>query len=164
MARHVSALRGRSAYSTRLATVVLILSALVFLSLPTGLTLLDGLHSRASVPLSAQKNLEECRAIDTKPGPLPAFFQREVSDRFVPGTKPVWIRNATIWTGRVQGLEVISGDLLLSGGIIRAVGFVPSELRSAYKDVEELDAHGAWVSPGCVCLRLVASSTAVEAS
>ncbi|KZV70092.1 carbohydrate esterase family 9 protein [Peniophora sp. CONT] len=84
------------------------------------------------------------------PGPLPAFYEREVSDRFVPGTKPVWIRNATIWTGRVQGLETVYGDVLLSGGIIKALGTVSPDMLAMYNDVEELDAHGSWVSPGIV--------------
>ncbi|VDB83387.1 unnamed protein product [Peniophora sp. CBMAI 1063] len=140
----------RSVHSTRLVAGVLTLAALVSLSLLFGLSLLDEEHSQIAIPLNAQRNLEQCRAIDVMPGPLPAFYERQVSDRFVHGTKPIWIRNATIWTGRVQGLEVLQGDILLADGLIRAIGTVNPELLAKYEDVEELNAHGSWVSPGIV--------------
>jgi len=73
-----------------------------------------------------------------------------VSDRFVEGTKHVWIRNATIWTGRVQGLEIIHGDVFLMNGVIKAVGRVdlqPMDLDDR-DEVEILDAQGAYVTPG----------------
>lgn len=104
------------------------------------------------VPLHAAEIQARCRALDTKPGPPSDFYDRNVSDRFVEGTKRVWIRNATIWTGRVQGLEVVKGDVFLMNGIIKAVGHV--ELQSMglgdHDGVEILDAHGAYVTPGCV--------------
>ena len=136
--------------STRLLAGVLALAALVSLSLLLGLSTLDERGAHISIPINAQTNLEECRNIDIMPGPLPAFYERETSDRFVPDTKPVLIRNATIWTGRVQGLEVIHGDILVSGGLIRAIGTATPELLAKHKHVEEFDAHGAWVTPGYV--------------
>jgi hypothetical protein len=54
------------------------------------------------------------------PGPPGDFNLRTESDRFVPGTHSVLIKNATIWTGRVDGLEIIkSGDVYLKNGLIK---------------------------------------------
>ena len=104
-------------------------------------------------PLNAEEIQARCRTLNTKPGPPSNFYARTVSDRFVEGTKHVWIRNATIWTGRVQGLEVIQGDVFLMNGIIKAVGHV--DLRPMGLDslngIEILDARGAYVTPGYVC-------------
>jgi cytosine/adenosine deaminase-related metal-dependent hydrolase len=84
-----------------------------------------------------------------------------MSDRFVEGTSHVWIRNATIWTGRVQGLEVIQGDVFLMNGIIRAIGHVDLQsigLSLDRDEIETLDAHGAFVTPGYVFPHRVPSS------
>ena len=108
----------------------------------------------ASVPIDASSIAEKCRKLDLKPGPPPDFHRRAVSDRFQPGTRPTLIRNATIWTGRVDGLEVVSGDLYLEGGIIHSVAEVDPALLARYAEsIDVLDAHGAWVSPGCVSFR-----------
>ncbi|KAJ7484418.1 carbohydrate esterase family 9 protein [Mycena latifolia] len=71
------------------------------------------------------------------------------SDRFVEGTKPTLIRNASIWTGRDDGNEVVYGDVLIDKGLIKKVGSVDL---NAYSDVVVLDAAGSWVSPGIVDL------------
>jgi imidazolonepropionase-like amidohydrolase len=54
--------------------------------------------------------------------------------------------NATIWTGRLQGSEVLNGDILIGGGILRSVGQVDLTLLS--NEVEVIDAQGAFVTPG----------------
>lgn len=64
----------------------------------------------------------KCRNLRAVPGPPPHFAKRTHSDRFEEGTPSVWLRNATIWTGRADGKETIFGDLLLQNGIIKAVG------------------------------------------
>ena len=48
----------------------------------------------AQIPFSfnAASILDTCRALDLKPGPPADFIDRTVSDRFVPGTKPVLIK------------------------------------------------------------------------
>ncbi|KAI0690099.1 hypothetical protein BC835DRAFT_1281669 [Cytidiella melzeri] len=102
------------------------------------------------IPLHATETLEKCRLLHIKPGVPEGFYERKVSDRFQDGTKKVVIRNATIWTGRVQGLEIVTGDLVLDGGIIRTVGPVGDEEFEGRADVEVVDAHGAWVTPGIV--------------
>ena len=102
------------------------------------------------VPFRAAEIQARCRALNTKPGPPSDFHNRTVSDRFAEGTKHVWIRNATIWTGHLQGLEIIVGDVFLVNGIIKAVGRVDLQSMGLndHDKVEILDAHGAYVTPG----------------
>ncbi|KAH8080279.1 carbohydrate esterase family 9 protein [Cristinia sonorae] len=104
------------------------------------------------IPLNAAAILDTCHSLNFKPGPPPDFNERKVSDRFVPGTGPVLIKNATIWTGRVDGLEEIVGDLLLDSGIIKAVGHIDSSLLAQLDNVVTVNANGAWVTPGIVDL------------
>lgn len=100
---------------------------------------------RRHYPLHASELVDKCRVLHTKPGVLEDFYERKTSDRFQEGTKTVVIRNATIWTGRVQGLEVLKGDLVLEGGILRKVG-VDEDLMGyvGVENVEIGDAQG-WV-------------------
>ena len=111
-----------------------------------------GWNHGSQIPLHAAETQARCRALNAKPGPPSDFYDRTASDRFVEGTKHVWIRNATIWTGRVQGLETIYGDVFLMNGVIEVVGHV--DLQSMGLDdrdeVEILDAQGAYVTPGYV--------------
>lgn len=62
------------------------------------------------VPFISTDILARCSALDASPDPLPDFYSRSVSNRYEPGTPPVLIRNATIWTGCASGNEVIAGD------------------------------------------------------
>ncbi|PCH43664.1 hypothetical protein WOLCODRAFT_75840 [Wolfiporia cocos MD-104 SS10] len=151
--------------ATRAQTLRLLLAALVlcvvgsvFLSY-TSITFSVSVSRR--VPRHASSVLAKCADLRRKPRPSEGFYEREQSDRFQPGTRPLHIRNATLWTGRVRGMEVLTGDLFLEGGIIRAVGHVGKHLLSKHRDVETLDAHGAWVTPGIVDMH---SHLAVEAS
>lgn len=137
---------------------LLALSSLASLSF-FGYTLshFTGGNHGSRIPLDAVEVQARCRSLNIKPGPPSGFHDRTMSDRFVEGTKHVWIQNATIWTGRVQGLEVIQGDVLLMNGMIKAVGDVDSQLVGLrdHGEVEILDAHGAYVTPGYVrCYRI----------
>lgn len=76
----------------------------------------------AKLPVNAAEILQKCSLLDAQPGPPHDFHLRTQSDRFQEGTHPTLIRNATIWTGRVSGHEIVVGDLLLEKGIIKAVG------------------------------------------
>ncbi|KZT11046.1 uncharacterized protein LAESUDRAFT_809876 [Laetiporus sulphureus 93-53] len=103
------------------------------------------------VPLRAANILQHCRALVRKPGPPETFHGRVYSDRFQPGTRPVHLRNASLWTGRAQGLEVIRGDLFLANGIIKAVEEVSQELLDANNgNVLTFDLNGAWITPGII--------------
>ncbi|KAK0488713.1 carbohydrate esterase family 9 protein [Armillaria novae-zelandiae] len=106
------------------------------------------------IPLHAAETLQKCKLLDVPPGPPPGFRSRTESDRFVPGTKATLLKNATIWTGRVNGLEVVRGDILLDKGIIKAVGVIDPGALAAYtvQDLVTYDVGGAWISPGIVDL------------
>ncbi|KAL5519409.1 hypothetical protein ACEPAH_1092 [Sanghuangporus vaninii] len=98
--------------------------------------------------------LARCRALHQKPGPPEDFYDREVSDRFVPGTKATLIQNATIWTGDSDGTEVITGDVFFDGGIIKQILSGSSQtsvlLNKKELDFNIIDAKGAWLTPGIV--------------
>ncbi|KAI0085138.1 hypothetical protein BDY19DRAFT_457969 [Irpex rosettiformis] len=108
-----------------------------------------------SVPLHAQETLEKCRALHIKPGVPEDFHNRVKSDRYEEGTtKTVIIRNATVWTGGVKGLEVVKGDVLLEGGIIKSVGVDIDEDELAKlegsKDMKVINGNGRWLTPGII--------------
>lgn len=102
--------------------------------------------------------LSECAYIHAKPGPPPNFHVRAQSDRYADSenTTPVLVRNATIWTAADNGHEVLTGDLLMHRGLIKAIGNVPLSLIRQVElnntKLEVIDAHGAWVTPGIVDL------------
>ncbi|KAJ7183115.1 hypothetical protein C8R46DRAFT_1158955 [Mycena filopes] len=99
--------------------------------------------SQRDLPPHSEAILARCRALDVTPTPPPSFHLRTQSDRFQPGTRAVLVKNATIWTGRVDGLEILKG-------IIVAVGAVKQALLDLY-DHDTVDAQqGAWVTPGIV--------------
>ncbi|KAF7323766.1 Carbohydrate esterase family 9 protein [Mycena kentingensis (nom. inval.)] len=104
--------------------------------------------SSGPIPRNAAAILAECHALTLTPGPPDDFHTRTVSDRFVPGTRPTLIRNATIWTGGDDGNELFTGSILLDKGIIREVSAGDVDI----DDVVIVDANGAWVSPGIVDL------------
>ncbi|KAL1744952.1 hypothetical protein HDZ31DRAFT_37449 [Schizophyllum fasciatum] len=135
--------RSRLVLPTVIVLAVVFHSCLYFTSLPR-----NSIH----VPRQAAVILSKCKALQAKPGPPATFHNRTVSDRFVAGTKPVIVRNATLWTGNANGTEIISGDLFVADGLIKAVGVVHDAILRAYTDVETVDARGAWVTPGLVDL------------
>ncbi|TRM69894.1 hypothetical protein BD626DRAFT_422385 [Schizophyllum amplum] len=143
-----------TARSTRLRRLTAFCFVAVCLSFYLPVFLLDAFDEddQHTVPIHAQQTLDKCRNLHTKPGPPPDFNLRTESDRFVPGTKATLLRNATIWTGRVDGLEIIKGDLLLDKGSIKGLGVVDAGVLAQYSaaDLNTIDAEGAWVSPGIV--------------
>ncbi|KAI5118175.1 hypothetical protein M0805_008416 [Coniferiporia weirii] len=102
------------------------------------------------IPANAAQISARCENLKLTPGPPPTFKDRTSSDRFVPGTKPMLIKNATIWTGRIDGLEVIKGDVLIADGLIKSIGRV--SVAHLYDDLTTVDAGGAWITPGIVDL------------
>ncbi|KAF9450409.1 composite domain of metallo-dependent hydrolase [Macrolepiota fuliginosa MF-IS2] len=103
-----------------------------------------------TVPLHADKILDKCRQLNAPAGPPSNFHERTVSDRFESGTPPTLIKNATIWTGRVSGYEVVKGDILLDKGIILAIGDIEQAYLNNFSELNTVDAGGAWVTPGIV--------------
>ncbi|TFK55529.1 composite domain of metallo-dependent hydrolase [Heliocybe sulcata] len=104
------------------------------------------------VPVHAQEILAKCAALRQPAGPPTDFGDREVSDRFEPGTNATLIRNARIWTGINNGTDIVYGDVLLDQGIVKAVGKVPRSLYAPLENITVVDAKGAWVTPGLVDL------------
>jgi hypothetical protein len=67
---------------------------------------------RHAPPPDADEVLEMCQHLHQTPGPPEDFLNRAESDRYVPGTLPIFIKNATIWVGR--GEEPLAGtDIIL---------------------------------------------------
>ncbi|OJT06359.1 hypothetical protein TRAPUB_2821 [Trametes pubescens] len=124
------------------------LSALLCLAAVSGVyfyTAFRGLsqeRSTETLPLDAQTVLDQCRSLQLKPGPPADFHARTQSDRFQPGTGPVLIRNATIWTGRAGGTQVLEGDVLLDKGLIQSVSDVSPWLLVKYTNITTIEANG----------------------
>ncbi|KAF9233435.1 hypothetical protein BU15DRAFT_53885 [Melanogaster broomeanus] len=125
----------------------LVLTAL-YLSTELAFLQLDSHQSHVNVPPHAPETLAKCRSLNLKPAPYLTSSGRSHSDRYEPGTEPVLIRNASIWTGLQNGLDVVHGDILLEQGLIKAVGNLDALVNKG--DVVEVDAKGAWVTPGIV--------------
>lgn len=140
---------GRGVPSSRFLTLGLLAAAFSLVSFHLILGYQYATSTSHNIPINATSILDKCRLLNVKPGVSHNFHRRTQSDRFVPGTPPILIKNATIWTGRVSGLEVVVGDLLLSKGLIKAVGDIDQHVLDAYgSDLVVADAGGAWVSPG----------------
>ncbi|KAJ7116354.1 hypothetical protein C8R44DRAFT_792267 [Mycena epipterygia] len=112
------------------------------------------------LPLHSEQTLARCRSLYVKPAPPPSFRLRTESDRFERGTRSVLVKNATIWTGRADGYEVLKGDIYMDGGIIVAAGVVKKSLLDLHEH-DVVDAQGAWVTPGIIDMH---SHLAVEPS
>jgi hypothetical protein len=111
------------------------------------------------LPLHAERSLARCASLKITAGPPANFYDRSESDRFLAGTKATLLHNARIWTGENNGTEILRGDVFIDKGIIRGVGNI--DLRAFGLDVDHMmahgelnvvDVHGAWVTPGSVSL------------
>ncbi len=130
------------------------LLALVTISL--GLVTFFGVHTSngfggsriQTVPINAKEILDKCHQLQLPAGPPSNFHERTVSDRFESGTPPLLIKNATIWTGRVSGHEVVKGDILIDKGIIQGIGSIDDIHLHDVSGLTIVDAAGAWVTPG----------------
>lgn len=100
------------------------------------------------IPINAAEITRTCRLLDVTPGPAKDFNRRTKSDRFVKGTPPTLLKNATIWTGRASGIDIVRGDLLLDGGLIKAIGHIKEETLNVYSNLVSFDLEGGWVTPG----------------
>lgn len=98
--------------------------------------------------------LSWCASLKSEAGHAQDFQRRSSSDRFVAGTKPVLIKGARVWTGERNGTEIITGDVVLSKGIIQGVGRSATAALAAHTgDIVVIDAKGAWITPGLIDIR-----------
>lgn len=104
----------------------------------------------ASLPAHAREALYKCKMLSVKPGPPDDFYQRSQSDRFVEGTPPTLLRNASVWTGDSPGYELRGVDILLDKGIIKFVGRADQGSLYGYNHLVTVDVGGSWVTPGIV--------------
>lgn len=100
------------------------------------------------VPAHAEQILRQCASLKATPEPPHDFHARAQSDRFQPGTRPTLIKNARVWTGARNGTETVKGDVLLEGGLVKGIGYIPQTLLDNLKDPVTVEANGAWVTPG----------------
>lgn len=139
---------------------VLFIIALIFIVLLHSSAFISSAFFQSNPQEFARRSqiLSKCAYIHAKPGPPPNFYARTQSDRYLDSenTTPVLVRNATIWTAANDGHEVLTGDLLMHHGLIKAIGDVPlsliRQIESKNKKLEIIDAQGAWVTPGIVDL------------
>lgn len=148
---------GHGAHARSRASVVRLLSVFLALTVAYVVYVHQALTSfpGRSIPPYASRILAECDAMVALPGPPPGFANRATSDRFVSGTPPTLITNATIWTGGNDGHELLqNGNILLDQGLVKFVGLdVPKYLlKSLPKNLQVVNAEEAWVTPAIVDL------------
>jgi hypothetical protein len=99
-------------------------------------------------PVNAQEILNRCAALKAIPVVPQTFSSRESSERYEMGHNATLIRDATIFTGKDNGHEIIRGDILLDRGVIRGVGRIPARTIEKAENLTIVEARGAWVTPG----------------
>nr|XP_018261300.1 amidohydrolase [Kwoniella dejecticola CBS 10117]OBR83458.1 amidohydrolase [Kwoniella dejecticola CBS 10117] len=107
------------------------------------------------LPKFVEDGIRQCEIINRpKPHFPPSTNKRKYNDRHVPGSASIWLKNGTLWTGEEGGTEILKGvDVLLQDGLIRRIGTskdLAEYINGNGKDVEEVQLHGAWVTPGIV--------------
>ncbi|KAJ3975165.1 carbohydrate esterase family 9 protein [Lentinula raphanica] len=113
------------------------------------------------VPLNAPEIFQKCRNLQFGPSQSSLAsnsWKRTISDRYEPGTRNMsyLITNATIFTGVKEkdgNVRVVTGDLLMTNGIIHALGEdIPRDLLAELdpRELTIIKANGSWVTPGLV--------------
>lgn len=115
-----------------------------------------------ALPPFIHEGMKRCSQIRMPPpSPEVATIKRKHSDRHVHGTRPVWLKNATLWTGEKDGKAVVHGaNVWMEGGVVRKISHKLTEdfdelvedAKGKGKKVDEVDLDGAWVTPGIVDL------------
>jgi len=103
------------------------------------------------VPIYSAHVLERCRSLKLTPGVESGFASRQESDRYVPGTPRVLLKNATIWTGNDNGREILyQTDVLLERGLIKSIGKLDASIIEQQSNVKlnVVQLNGAWLTPG----------------
>ncbi|KAI0819971.1 hypothetical protein BC628DRAFT_1399702 [Trametes gibbosa] len=145
-------LKHKHTIGTRRLSLLLALAVASFTYISLALGALPGPRTE-TLPLEAQSILARCRSLKLQPGPAADFHARTHSDRLQSGTKPVLIRNATIWTGFAGGSEILlQGDVFLDNGLIQAVYHKSSSMLTHGRNTTIIEANGAWLTPGIIDL------------
>ncbi|WWC90877.1 uncharacterized protein L201_005814 [Kwoniella dendrophila CBS 6074] len=117
------------------------------------------------IPKFIEEGIAQCEIIQ-RPKPNHHFKSistkaRNENDRYVKGTKNYWLKNGTLWTGENSGTEIFNGkDIYLENGLIKHIGSSKEILsyikdKNDKKDIEEIELHGAWVTPGEFWLSII---------
>lgn len=106
----------------------------------------------AGPPVNAQEILCRCAALKATPVVPQTFRSRKESERYEYGNNATLIRDATIFTGRDSGQEIVRGDILLDRGVIKGIGRIPARTIDQAENLTIIEAYGAWVTPGLVDL------------
>ena len=142
-------IRKSNTLTHQLRRVLILLSVLAAFYVLHQSTSLSIQYQLPSTAIHHYETVARCRHLNDKPGPPDDFYKRKESDRFVPGTKTVFIKNATIWTGFDNGKEVFTGDILLGRGLIRWIGHdLSARVVASGLNADVIDAEGAWLTPG----------------
>ncbi|KXN89583.1 hypothetical protein AN958_05450 [Leucoagaricus sp. SymC.cos] len=102
--------------------------------------------------VNTQEILSRCAAMKATPIVPQTFRSRKSSERYELGNNATLVRDATIFTGKDNGREIIRGDILLDRGVIRGVGRIPARTIDEAENLTVIEARGAWVTPGLVDL------------
>lgn len=139
---------GATILTASLAILAVLLFSFTDLSAPLSTIIPQGNLHTPIFDSHKETVLARCAELKITPGPPSFFHSRDKSDRHEPGTNATLIRNAVIFTGRDQGKEVVSGDILLDKGIIKGLGKVSWRLIENTPNLTVVDAKGAWLTPG----------------
>lgn len=108
----------------------------------------DARLDQFNFPPNAQEILDRCAGLKTVPIIPQSFRDRKSSERYEYGNNATLIRDATIFTGKNNGKEIIRGDILLDRGVVKGVGWIPARVIDEAENLTILEAHGAWITPG----------------
>jgi hypothetical protein len=144
--------KSKSALKLSLSAPALFLILLYFIT-PASLYEFPFPSKPTVTPPYILEGIAQCNIIARPPPDFkPHDGRRKYSDRYVEGTGPVLLKNGTVWTGEQGGVEVMYGaSVWMEGGVIRKIGTEKEmmEYKGLMKtDVEEVELHGAWVTPG----------------
>ncbi len=151
----------KQAFRRRLALLLIFLPSLYVLTLagPYFPRPVEPAPSSKTTPEFVVDGLQRCKMTATPRPDLTDFASsRKVNHRFEEGTKPVLLKNGTIWTGEDEGKEIVyGGSVFLDKGLIVKIGShkdVVAHAEDFYGltkgDYETIELGGKWVTPGLV--------------
>jgi imidazolonepropionase-like amidohydrolase len=70
------------------------------------------------------------------------------SGRYISQLHARKVTEAEYIQGSDDGKEIVHGSVFMDGGLIKAIGRVPTTMTDPYEHLEVIDPHGTWVTPG----------------